>query len=132
MNKCFYIIIFIFFSFTKIHAQNLVDDDLKKLFKVHEHHVDYSKPLKNAKNEATMLISAVFLFYKTFISSQDKPSCVFTPSCSVYSMQAFQKKGLFMGWLYTFDRLTRCHPPLGKTQFYPFDNKTQRYYDPVE
>jgi putative membrane protein insertion efficiency factor len=118
-----------FFNLT--NAQDLVSNELIELFPAPQKSIDYSKPLKNSNNEAEFLISSVFLFYKTFISSQDKPSCIFTPSCSVYSVQAFKKKGIFLGWIYTFDRLSRCHPLVSPNQ-YPIDNKKQRYYDPVE
>jgi len=112
-------------------AQNLIDDDLRNLFPPpSSHHHDFAKPLKESKNEVQFLMSALFYIYKEFISSQDSPSCIFTPSCSVYSIQAFQKKGLFAGWLYTFDRLMRCHGFADPHQ-YPLDPKTRRFYDPL-
>jgi putative membrane protein insertion efficiency factor len=130
MTKIFLFLFSIFF-FVSLQGQKLVDADLETIFSYTTHRIDYSKPLRNANNEGVMLISAAFLFYKTFISSQDQPSCVFSPSCSVYSIQAFQKKGLFKGWLYTFDRLTRCHS-LVNPKHYVYDKQIQRYYDPVE
>ncbi|NJK95020.1 MAG: membrane protein insertion efficiency factor YidD [Bacteroidales bacterium] len=36
----------------------------------------------------------MFLFYKSFLSSQDAISCVFHPSCSVYGFQTIQKMAL--------------------------------------
>lgn len=93
--------------------------------------VDHTGHLTSATGDITILASAGFLIYKTFISSQDKPSCIFTPSCSEYAMQSIEKKGLFLGWLSAFDRLSRCHG-LVDHKHYPVDPKKQRFYDPVD
>lgn len=54
----------------------------------------------------------VFLikFYKICISPHTPASCRFTPTCSEYALQAFQKHGLFKGMYLTVRRLLRCHP----------------------
>ena len=130
-NKKILFIFLTIFNLSFFLGQTLIDEDLNEIFlppREHTHH--YAEPLKTADNELQMLISAMFWFYKEFISSQDSPSCMFTPSCSVYSVEAFQKKGFIFGWLYTFDRLSRCHGLIKPGQ-YPFDPKTKRYYDPV-
>lgn len=36
--------------------------------------------------------------------------CIFTPSCSVYSMEAYQRYGFLKGSLMTAKRLLRCNP----------------------
>lgn len=114
-----------------INAQALVDKDLKALFNRADTSMsDYTKPLRESKNEIDIAVSSVFLFYKTFISSQDMPTCIFTPSCSEYAVQAFRQKGLFIGWLSTFDRLSRCHGLAGHDH-YPLDMNKKRFYDPV-
>lgn len=64
---------------------------------------------KQNKNEVETVFSGLFLFYKTFISSQDAVSCVFTPTCSEYALIAIKKQGLVKGFMNTFDRLTRCN-----------------------
>ncbi|UTA67972.1 MULTISPECIES: membrane protein insertion efficiency factor YidD [Emticicia] len=61
------------------------------------------------KNEVQYLFSGLFLFYKTFFSSQDMTSCTFTPSCSEYGILSVKKYGLVMGGVRTMDRLTRCN-----------------------
>ena len=48
--------------------------------------------------------------YQTFISKLIPPSCIYYPSCSEYSKQAFFKHGLFLGLYLTISRLLRCHP----------------------
>ncbi|MEJ6021364.1 membrane protein insertion efficiency factor YidD [Ramlibacter sp. PS4R-6] len=38
------------------------------------------------------------------------PTCRFTPSCSVYSMQALQRHGAVAGTWLTVHRIARCGP----------------------
>jgi putative component of membrane protein insertase Oxa1/YidC/SpoIIIJ protein YidD len=82
------------------------------------------------KNEAQQLASLIFLFYKEFISSQDMNTCVFYPSCSVYTMQSIKSKGFLVGVIAGFDRLSRCHPMAQK--YYPIHPETKKLYDPVQ
>lgn len=48
--------------------------------------------------------------YRRYVSPMLPSTCRYTPSCSLYSLQAIEKygalKGLFMGIL----RVLRCHP----------------------
>lgn len=48
-------------------------------------------------------------FYKTFISVPLKAGCIFTPSCSVYSMEAFIKHNFFAAVGLTIWRILRCN-----------------------
>lgn len=64
---------------------------------------------KNNKNEIEGVFSGLFLFYKTFFSSQDLTVCTFTPSCSEFGILAVKKFGLIKGGVMTMDRLTRCN-----------------------
>lgn len=75
------------------------------------------------------VINAAFYIYKTFISSQDHMSCVFTPSCSEYAVQAIHKQGVILGLMNTFDRLTRCNGL--RPHDYAIDPRFQRFIDPV-
>ena len=50
---------------------------------------------------------AVQLFQR-HISLIDGDRCPMYPSCSSYSLGAFEKHGLLMGWIMTCDRLLRC------------------------
>ncbi len=94
----------------------------------HEHH--YDRYVSDAQNPLDFIFGALYLGYKTFISSQDMESCVFHPSCSTYAIESIQKKGYFIGLFSAFDRLTRCHPFAGP--YYPYDTQNQRLYDPVD
>ncbi len=70
--------------------------------------VDYSQ-ITDHSNEIEFITSYLFLFYKRFISSQDASSCSFTPSCSVYAVQAIKTQGMLMGLINFFDRFSRCN-----------------------
>jgi putative membrane protein insertion efficiency factor len=49
-------------------------------------------------------------FYQWVISPMIGPSCRYTPTCSVYSIQALKKHGPFKGlWLAT-KRILSCNP----------------------
>ncbi|MDO8951148.1 MAG: membrane protein insertion efficiency factor YidD [Draconibacterium sp.] len=114
------------------YSQVLISGELKSLFiNPDTIKTDFKEPLKKAVNEIDIVFSSGFLFYKSFVSSQDKPSCIFSPSCSEFAVEAFQKKGLFRGWLKTFDRLSRCHG-FAKHTHYHFDTEKKLFYDPVK
>ncbi len=36
--------------------------------------------------------------------------CRFTPTCSEYASEAMQTHGFLKGGMYTFKRISRCHP----------------------
>jgi uncharacterized protein len=82
------------------------------------------------KFEVTGTLDMAFYVYKTFISSQDHMSCVFTPSCSEYAVEAVRRQGMLIGLINTFDRLTRCNGLRAKD--YPVDQVSQRLHDPVK
>ncbi len=125
------IILFLICAFSA-KCQIQIEPELRTLFvKSDTLHVDFKKPLKEAKNEISIVFSTGFLFYKTFISSQDKPSCVFSPSCSEFAVEAFQQKGLTMGWLMTFDRLSRCHGFVNHTHYH-YDIDKKLFDDPIK
>jgi hypothetical protein len=49
-------------------------------------------------------------FYKFFISPYLGNACRYTPTCSVYAMEALQKHGIFKGTYLAVKRILRCHP----------------------
>jgi len=58
--------------------------------------------------------------YQKCVSPWLPRSCRFSPTCSEYAFQAFQKYGFFKGLWLTLKRLGKCHP------FHPGG------YDPLE
>lgn len=118
----------------KITSQGQTISDtssFKLLFTSEVHTEDYTKYLENSESEMKMLVSFSFLFYKEYISSQDIGACVFHPSCSQYTVEAIEKKGVITGVLDGFDRLLRCHSFVDKSD-YPYNALTQKYHDPLQ
>lgn len=91
----------------------------------HQHHLSLSS---NNNNELEFIFSNLFLFYKSFISSQDFSSCMFSPSCSEYGIIAIKRIGFLEGVVATFDRLTRCHPLILPGE-YGYDEETGLFID---
>ena len=48
--------------------------------------------------------------YRYGFSSMFPPSCRYTPSCSLYGLEAVKKYGAFQGSVLTVKRILRCHP----------------------
>lgn len=67
---------------------------------------------------ALSLIKFMIYFYKYIISPILPNSCRFLPTCSQYSLEAFEKHGIIKGFTLTFRRVKRCHP-LGDSGFDP-------------
>lgn len=50
-------------------------------------------------------------FYRKFLSPLKRnPTCRFMPTCSAYAIEAFQKRGFFVGMILTVWRILRCNP----------------------
>lgn len=48
--------------------------------------------------------------YRLLISPLLPPSCRYTPSCSVYAMEAITKHGPLKGTWLAIKRISSCHP----------------------
>lgn len=53
---------------------------------------------------------AIVRWYQKFISPYKPSCCRFTPTCSAYAIEAFEKRGFFIGLLLTVWRILRCNP----------------------
>lgn len=50
-------------------------------------------------------------FYQRVLSPLKRtPTCRFTPTCSQYAIEAFEKRGFFVGFGLTVWRILRCNP----------------------
>ena len=56
------------------------------------------------------LMIGIIRLYQKYISPIKRPSCRFTPTCSQYAIEAFQKRGFFVGFGLTVWRILRCNP----------------------
>lgn len=59
---------------------------------------------------AIALLSAPILLYRHLLSPLMPPACRYTPSCSLYALEALRLHGPIKGLLYAVRRLLRCHP----------------------
>ncbi len=61
------------------------------------------------------LIRRILIFlikiYRKYISPLKlRSSCIYTPTCSLYAIQALEKYGIIKGLYLTIKRILRCHP----------------------
>ena len=57
----------------------------------------------------TWLIGLV-RFYQRHLSPKKAPCCRFTPTCSVYAVEALERHGAVIGLALTLWRILRCNP----------------------
>ncbi|TVR04347.1 MAG: membrane protein insertion efficiency factor YidD [Deltaproteobacteria bacterium] len=55
-------------------------------------------------------IIGLIRFYKAGISPLLPPACRFTPTCSVYAVEAIERFGTLRGGWLAVRRIGRCHP----------------------
>ena len=78
---------------------------------------------------------ALVRFYRKFLSPlKPTPTCRFSPTCSAYALQAFEKRGFFVGLALTAWRILRCSPlspcgfdPVPKTGFKTMPMRWSKY-----
>ena len=58
------------------------------------------------------LMISIIKFYQRFISRYilTGKNCRFYPTCSQYSIEAYEKYGFFKGTFLTINRILRCNP----------------------
>jgi len=65
-------------------------------------------------------------FYRKYLSPlKRRPSCRFYPTCSAYALEAFEKRGFFVGMILTVGRISRCQP-FGRAGWDPVPEKRLR------
>jgi len=115
-----------FLLYLNVNAQEVKDIALvKNIFNTNEQIAKLNTG--TTKNPVQYLFTGLFVFYKKCISSQDYPSCNFTPSCSEYALKVIKKKGLVIGLFAAFDRLSRCNHPYADG--YEIDINTHKLKD---
>ncbi len=54
---------------------------------------------------------ALIRLYRRYLSPlKPHPTCRFTPTCSAYALEAFEKRGFFAGFALMMWRILRCSP----------------------
>lgn len=66
--------------------------------------------LKKVNNALAGVAIFLITIYRKIISPFTHDSCIYYPSCSTYSLEAFKKYGLIKGLLKSSWRILRCNP----------------------
>ena len=82
----------------------------------------YKNIIKNGLRNVFILLVK---FYRKFISPLKQPSCIYTPTCSQYALEALERYGFFKGGYLSLKRILRCHP-FSKGGFDPVPNKEEQ------
>jgi len=82
----------------------------------------YKNILKNGLRNVLILLVK---FYRKFISPLKQPSCIYTPTCSSYALEALERYGFFKGGYLSLKRVLRCHP-FSKGGFDPVPTKEEK------
>lgn len=82
----------------------------------------YKNIIKNGLRNVLILLVK---FYRKFISPLKQPSCIYTPTCSSYALEALNRFGFFKGGYLSLKRILRCHP-FSKGGFDPVPNKEEQ------
>lgn len=64
------------------------------------------------------LLIQIIKLYKRFFADELNAGCKFTPTCSVYAMQAIEEWGAIVGGVMSLVRLIRCNP-LSRGGYHP-------------
>ncbi|MBQ7373667.1 MAG: membrane protein insertion efficiency factor YidD [Clostridia bacterium] len=71
------------------------------------------------------LFIKILKFYKKYISAGLKSGCIFTPTCSEYAMEAFEKHNFFVSIGLIIWRILRCNS-INKGGFDPVPDLNKR------
>jgi uncharacterized protein len=69
-----------------------------------------NKILKFIGQFFTLILVGIIRLYQLFLSPLMGKSCRFTPTCSVYGIEAIKKHGPIKGGWLTVKRVIRCNP----------------------
>ena len=62
------------------------------------------------KKGLKVVVILLIKIYQKVVSPWTPASCRYNPTCSSYSIDAFQKHGLWKGFVLTIKRIGSCHP----------------------
>jgi putative membrane protein insertion efficiency factor len=72
-----------------------------------------------------LCIWLIRLYQKLLSPLKRRPSCRFSPTCSAYAIEAYQKRGFFIGTILMLTRVARCQP-FGKAGWDPVPERGLR------
>ncbi len=56
------------------------------------------------------LIFFIHLYQRYLSPLKRTPTCIYTPTCSQYALEAVERYGFFKGGFLAVKRILRCHP----------------------
>uniref|UniRef100_A0A7V0Z444 Membrane protein insertion efficiency factor YidD n=1 Tax=candidate division WOR-3 bacterium TaxID=2052148 RepID=A0A7V0Z444_UNCW3 len=84
-------------------------------------------------NPVKIVFTTTIKLYQKIVSPAQGDVCNFSPSCSHFASNAFEKYGIFWGTLMSADRLMRCNPSaIDYYDTFYSGIKDNKVYDPVE
>ena len=57
-----------------------------------------------------LLIQLIKIYRKYISPLKGRPTCIYTPTCSQYAIEALEKYGVVKGTYLAVRRILRCHP----------------------
>ena len=58
-----------------------------------------------------IILIKIIRFYQKYLSAlKGRATCIYTPTCSQYAIEAIEKYGAFKGGWLAFKRICRCNP----------------------
>lgn len=57
-----------------------------------------------------VMLICIKLYQKYLSPLKGRPTCIYTPTCSQYAMEALEKYGFLKGSFLAIRRIIRCHP----------------------
>ena len=84
-------------------------------------------------NPVKIVVNATIKVYQKIFSPLQGDVCNFSPSCSNFARQSFDRHGILWGSMMTADRLMRCQPgAIDHLNVYYHGIKDHKLYDPVQ
>ena len=94
-----------------------------------EEYTDKSPP--RTQNWSLNPFKCLVRFYRDYISPIDGERCPMYPTCSQYSIECFEKHGLIIGWMMTWDRLFHEADEMEQAPLI-WVHDYYKFYDPLE
>ena len=73
-----------------------------------------------------IILIKIIRFYQKYLSAlKGRATCIYTPTCSQYAIEAIERFGVFKGGYLAVRRLLKCHP-FHKGGYDPVPEKNDR------
>lgn len=123
--------IFIIVSTDVIYTQKIdpIQYSFERILSPKENNKSTQLIERHSFSEIGFIGMSIIHIYQGIISSQDRPSCIFSVSCSKYAERAIERRGTFLGILLSSDRIQRCNSIA--IDYYKTNSETGKAIDPI-